>query len=404
MRALDSPADRCVSVNLIRYVASQIVSMVSDNILWLAVGMWVNSATGNPASASVIMLIFGAGLLFGPLGGVVVDRARRRPIVLVTNAVCVLAVLLLLRVHGPHQLTLVYVVMFVYGVSNAILGPAHGALLQTIASPDRLRGVVSAIQVVRPTVRILAPLVGAYLYSFGGLPLVVGVCVAGFVADSAILASLRIHEPPPARASNNFIMELSAGTFHIASNRSLRVATGYVACVMFAFGISRSALFAVATDSFGDANRVIGILNTVQGLGAIIAGYCAHRLLKKTPDGLLILLSVALASCALLLQSVPSRSLAICGIAMTGAAGTLVNVGAAALFLRQTHHSIVGRTDASLFFTLCLFQFAALGIGAACVAAQRYDVAMWVTSGILLAIFTHGTVRHVVDTGTRRHL
>jgi MFS family permease len=387
MRAVRSSARRRESANLVGYLASQIVSMVSDNILWLAVGMWVNSVTGSAASASVAILIFSAGLLVGPLAGVVVDRVKRRPIILMTNTASALAVLLLCRAHGVDQLPLVYAVMFVYGVSNAILGPAHGALLQTVASTEQVRGVANAIQVARPIVRMVAPLIGAFLYSYGGLSLVCAVCAIGFIGDCAILASLRIQETPPARAAKSFLEELTAGAVHIASHRSLRVATGYIACVMFAFGMSRSVMFAVAGDSFGDANHVVGFLNAAQGFGAIVAGFCVHRLLKGASDEWLIQSSVALASGGLLLQSLSLKTCTICGMALIGAAGTLVNVGAASLFLRQTDPTLVGRTDAILLFTLFLFQFAANGIGTLCVAAHRYDIAMWMTSAVLTMFF-----------------
>jgi MFS family permease len=390
-------SDRRASLNLAGYLASQTVSMVSDNILWLAVGMWVNSATGSSASASVALLIFSAGLLTGPLAGVVVDRVKRRPVILITNAVTALAVLVLCRVHGVEQLNVVYLVMFTYGVSNAILGPAHGALLQTVASTDQVRHIANAIQVARPVIRMVTPLIGVFIYSIGGLPLVSAVCAAGFITDSAILATLCIRESLPAPPPKGLFHEFIAGAAHIASHRLLRVATGHVACVMFATGLARSSMFAVAHDTFGDANRAIGFFNTAQGLGGIAAGLCLHRLFKTTPDDLLVKTGVALASGALLLESLSSQASVISGMALIGAAGTFVNVGAASLFLRQTDSSLVGRTDAILLFTLFLFQFAATGIGTACVAAHQYYIAMWMISAVLMFVFARGVIPRIVD-------
>lgn len=396
--------DRATSWNMAGYLASQIVSMVSDNILWLAVGMWVNSATGSAASASVALTMFTAGLLTGPLVGVIVDRLKRRPVILITNALSTLAVLTLCRVQSVEQLHLVYFVMFVYGVANAVLGPAHGALLQAVSSTEQVRQMVSAVQIARPIIMLMTPLVGAFIYSIGGLPVVSALCAAGFIADSVILATLRIREPSLGPSKAGLRREFVAGAIHIATHRSLRVATAYVACVMFASGITRSAIFAVARDNFGDANRVIGFFNTAQGLGSIAAGLCLHGLFKKTPDEWLIEAGLALASSALVLESLPSKTSALGGMALIGAASALVNVGAAALFLRQTDASIVGRTDAALLFTLFLFQLAAAWVGTACVSARHYDMAMWLTSAVLMVVFASAVIPRLIGIAAKPSL
>jgi len=66
------------------------------------------------------------------------DKVRRRPLLIVTNLATAALVLLLLLVGDRHQVWLIYVVMFGYGVSASVLGPAQTALVQAIVPADLL--------------------------------------------------------------------------------------------------------------------------------------------------------------------------------------------------------------------------------------------------------------------------
>src|SRR5579884_1009476 len=99
------------------YLGGQIVSLFGDTSMWLAMGIWVKTLTGSTSAAGLVFFAFGAPQLLSPLTGVVVDRLRRRPLLIATNLAIGLAVLLLLLVHGSQQVWIIYVVMVLYGFS-----------------------------------------------------------------------------------------------------------------------------------------------------------------------------------------------------------------------------------------------------------------------------------------------
>jgi MFS family permease len=95
------------------FLAGQAVSSLGDSALWLAVAVWVKGLTGSSGAAGLVFFFFSAPMLFAPISGLLVDRVRRRRLLIATNAFTGCAVLLLLLVDGAGQLWLIYVVMVV---------------------------------------------------------------------------------------------------------------------------------------------------------------------------------------------------------------------------------------------------------------------------------------------------
>ena len=75
----------------------------------------------------------GVPVLASPLASQLVDRVRRRPLLIAANAAAGATVLALLMVHSRAELWGMYAVAIFYGAASAITGPAGSALLR----PDR---------------------------------------------------------------------------------------------------------------------------------------------------------------------------------------------------------------------------------------------------------------------------
>ena len=60
------------------YLTGLAVSVIGDNAMSLAAGIWVKSLTGSSSEAALVSVCVYAPSLAGPLAGVVADRARTR--------------------------------------------------------------------------------------------------------------------------------------------------------------------------------------------------------------------------------------------------------------------------------------------------------------------------------------
>ena len=139
-----------------------------------------------------MILCIAAPQLLSPLGGLLVDRVRRRSLLLVVNPLTALAVLPLLPVHEPRDLWILYVVARSTARSYTLLGAGQSALLATMVPADLLAPANAALQTVREALRLVTPVAGAGLYTVAG-----GGAVAILDAATFLAATPRCR---PARA------------------------------------------------------------------------------------------------------------------------------------------------------------------------------------------------------------
>lgn len=166
-------------------------SRFGDSALFLAMGTWVKTLTGSNAAAGMVFFVIVAPGLLAPLGGLLVDRIRRRPLMIVLDLTVGAAVLLLLFVHGSKQVWLIYRVAALYGASASVFSSAQSALL-TVMLPDELLGEANAaFQTMQEGQRLIAPLAGAGLFAAFGGGTVAAVDAATFGASALCLFLLR---------------------------------------------------------------------------------------------------------------------------------------------------------------------------------------------------------------------
>ena len=107
----------------------QALSLFGDTAMWLALGIWAKELTGSSGAAGMVIFALALPQLGAPAAGMLVDRVRRRPLLIATNLATAAVVLPLLTVHDRGDLWLLYVVAAAYGASYTILGAGQTALL-----------------------------------------------------------------------------------------------------------------------------------------------------------------------------------------------------------------------------------------------------------------------------------
>ena len=150
------------------YIAGQSLSVVGDSALWLAMGIWVKILTGSNSAAGLTFFAFVCGFLAAPVSGMIVDRVRRRPLLIAANLGGAALVCALLLVHGRGQVWLIYAVMFGYGAVNSLITSAQTALLPALVPGDLLGDANSVLQMASQGLRLITPLLGAGLLAWVG--------------------------------------------------------------------------------------------------------------------------------------------------------------------------------------------------------------------------------------------
>jgi Na+/melibiose symporter-like transporter len=356
------------------YLGGQVLSIFGDSALVLAMGIWIKILTGSSAAAALLFFTQALGSLLGPLGGMLADRVRRRPLLIGTNLATAALVLLLLAVHGRPQIWLVYVVGFGYGLSYAVLVPAQTALLQSIVPGDLLGEANGLLQTAEQGMRLITPLVGAGLLAvFGPAPVIIGDAVT-FAVAIATLTALRVAESRPSPSGQRWLTELTAGARHVMATVVLRQLAIAAAVVVTAFGLSEAVMFAVVSHGLHRPATFLGVLISAQGTGAIAAGVTAAPIMRRLSESMLAALGIAAAAIGYLLLIPPYLPAVLPGCALVGASLPWIIVGVFTLLQRRTPPALMGRTEAAFGVMYSVPQTIAIALGAGLITVLGYQL------------------------------
>ena len=365
------------------YLAGQAFSLFGDSSLWLAMGIWVKTLTGSNAQAGLVFFFFTAPSLLAPASGLLADRVRRRPLLIVTNAVTAVAVLALLAVSGRGQVWVVDAVMFGYGLSYGILGPAQSALLTVMVPADLLPDANGALRTAQESLRLIGPLAGAGLFVAVGAHVVAVIDAASFAFPVISLLVLRVREPARRPAAGRWAAQLSAGARHIWRTVELRhvIAAGAVTTTVFGFGETIS--YAIAGNGLHRTAAFVGVLAGVQGAGAVAGGLSAAPLVRRLGEGRLIGIAMLVAAAGAAMEIPPLLAPVLAGDIVFGAAIPWLVVGLISLAQRVTPPELQGRVYAATETLVTTPQTISIALGAALISVAGYQTLLLAMAGTI---------------------
>jgi MFS family permease len=365
------------------YIAGQSLSVIGDSALWLAMAIWVKILTGSNSDAGLTFFPFICGCMTAPVSGLIVDRVRRRPLLIAANLASATLVCALLLVHGRGQVWLIYIVMFGYGVANSLITSAQTALLPELVPGELLGQANSALQVASQGLRVVTPLLGAGLLAWVGATPVILLDAGTFVVATLTVLALRLREPRRPRTAAHWRAEFSAGIRYAVATPALR--RPMVACLIAVsvLGFFETVPFAVVGQGLHRRPEFLGVLVSLQGVGALAGGVLAAPVMRRTSERALIAGGLAMCAAGSLLLITASLPLVLVAGAALGVCLVWVNVGAVTLIQRRTPGALLGRVDAALEFTIVVPQAASIALGAALIAVVNYRILLLAMAAVI---------------------
>jgi MFS family permease len=369
------------------YIAGQGLSVVGDSALWLAMAIWVKILTGSNGAAGLTFFAFTCGFLVAPVSGMIVDRVRRRPLLIAANLGGAALVCALLLVHGRGQVWLIYLVMFGYGAANSLITSAQTALLPALVPGDLLGDANSVLQMASQGLRLITPLLGAGLLAWVGARPVILLDAGTFVVAAGSVLALRLREPRPgpaaARRPGSGRPEFSAGIRYITRTPALRrvMIAGLIAVT--AFGLFETVPFAVVAQGLHRSPPFLGVLTTVQGAGALAGGALAAPVMRRAGERALVAAGLVACAGGALLLITAWLPLVLAASAALGLCIVWINVGAITLIQRRTPADLLGRVDAAIEFAIIVPQAASIAVGAALIAVVNYRILLLAMAGVI---------------------
>ncbi|MFM8944864.1 MAG: MFS transporter [Actinomycetota bacterium] len=256
-------------------------------------GTWVQQV----ASAWLVLRLSGSGvalgidtgltflplLLFGLRGGALADRADRRKILMVTNALLgVLAIALWAIVDtGVVQLWMVFGLSFLSGTVTAFDNPTRQSFYAEMVEEEHLTNAVSLNSAVMTGSRIIGPAVAAALIAGLGMGWCFLLNGVSYLAAIGALAAMRPQElrRSPARERGSVRETLA----YVRGDEALWlpiVLMGVLYTLSFNFSVTMPLL---AERTFGGTVSTYGTLLSFYGLGSFLGALAMARVRNPNP-------------------------------------------------------------------------------------------------------------------------
>jgi MFS family permease len=170
-----------------------VISGLGDRIAGIALYLLIYDLTGNPVDLGILAATqIVPAILLGPVTGLVCDRASRKGIMVVSDAVSALVVAAIPLATAPWH---VYALATLLGCGRQFAGPARLALLPDVVGREQLGAANSLLMLTRNLVLLVGPALGGALVAWKGTDPAFWFDAVTFVTSAAILALWRFAEP-----------------------------------------------------------------------------------------------------------------------------------------------------------------------------------------------------------------
>lgn len=365
--------------------AGLVVSMVGDSAMMLVPAILMKDLTGSAGAAGLTIMFFMLPICAAPAFGWVIDRFHRRTVLVVTCLLSAVALVPLFTVDGRGDWWTVYAVSATMGASYVCVFGSVTALVKDLVPDEHLAGANSAIQTVRQGLRLGGPLLGAALYTVAGIGPVALLNLASFLAAAVVFRSLRVHESPPPRSRFVLWTELTAGVRVIAGTAPVRRSVVAICALFVAGGLTESAIFAVVTEGLDRPPAFVGVLATVTGVGAILGGLAASRVITRYGELATVGAGAAVYAVAVIGMSVPALPAVTAAAVATGIGLTIPFIARVTLLQKSAPAHLIGRATTAYDAIGGISQVVSIAAGAALVSVVSYRVLLPAFGVLVLA-------------------
>jgi MFS family permease len=299
-------------------------------------------------------------LVVGLFAGVLVDRLRRRPVLIAADVgrAALLLTIPLATLLGALRIELLFGVAFLVGALSLLFDVAHLAFLPSLVRREDLVDGNSKLEVTAATAQVIGPGFGGALVGFIGAPFAVVIDALSFVVSGWLIKRTRATEAerPPAAARAGVWREIHEGLRTVFAQPILRA---LMACsaTLNVFGRMFLAVYVLfMARDLGLGPVGIGLVLATGGLGSLAGALVGAPATRRFGFGPVLLASaLAFGLTGLLVPLavlVPRYALVLVVVAEFGQWMAILVYYVAAISVRQalTPDRLQGRVNATIRF------------------------------------------------------
>src|SRR5438132_1783181 len=247
------------------------------------------------------------GAIFGLLAGVWVDRARRRPLQIISQ-IALTATTLSIPVAawlGMLRLEQLFVVEAVNGVLAATSQLAGQAYSPSIVQSAQLAEANARLTTSTAATRVAGPSLAGVLIQLTSAPIAILADAVSFVVSAICLTFINADEPAPkTTARRSIAAEIKEGLYLVLGHRLIRPLVLSTGAYNFFAAIFVAVYTLFMVREIGFAPATVGAVIACGGIGGVLGGLAAVRLAVRVGSGRAIVVSMIVLSAAHLLAPI----------------------------------------------------------------------------------------------------
>jgi predicted outer membrane lipoprotein len=254
------------------------VSLVGDGVYTLAIAWQVYLISNTPTALAMVGLAWSLPQVLLMLGsGALADRVDRRRLMIIGDLIRLVAISTVgvLSIAGTLTIPVLVGLVAVYGVGQAIFGPAFSAIVPSIVPSDLLVEANSLGQFVRPiAMTLVGPVIGGLLVATvgPGWAFIADGATFAFSALMILLMRVRRMERDPEAAEASIWVEVKEGIRYVRQRTWIWAAlAGAFVSLLCVWGPWETLVpYVVKNDLHGSA-KDLGLVFGAGGVGSVLA-------------------------------------------------------------------------------------------------------------------------------------
>ncbi|WP_327351859.1 MFS transporter [Streptomyces sp. NBC_01304] len=252
---------------------------------------------------SVIKLPY---LLLSLLAGVLVDRVRRRNILIATDLGRALVLSVIPVLYWTHSLGIswLYVLGFFAGCGSVLFDVAGQAYLPRLVERDELTRGNAALGASQSAATVGGPALGGVLVQWLTAPVAVLAASASYLASAVTIWSIKHREDKPtateAAGPAATLREVWTGLRFVFGNEALRAMTIMASIFNLSFTAYEVAFLQFMPRTLGLSAAQIGLVMAALGPGFLVGATFAGQLPKRLGYGRTMLITASIANLVML--------------------------------------------------------------------------------------------------------
>jgi MFS family permease len=339
-------------------------------------------------------------ILISLFGGVLADRVDRRKLIIAVSLASTVLLMLLAILDATNTVLIWHVVVIAsaQGLVMGFDGPVRSSYFPLLIERKHMSSAVVLGTVMWQFSRLVTPIIGGILITYGGTQSVFFVGVLGWASMLLVMISLKVSSPA-ADKSRNVLGDIVEGVRFILSRRDFVLLIGLTYSTHF-FGMQYLQLMPFFAKRFGREADGFGIMLSALGLGALAGTFTVGKVRANPRVGYFMLGGTLTFTAAVIsFAFAPSFYVALIFLFLGGLSNTIFFVVAMTTLQLRVPERMRGRVMGIYTIT---FSFIPLGGVMGGIIASVYDerIAVAVGAAILASIFvfvgiTQPTIRNL---------